>query len=142
MSMSLPRAWAAGGTASEALISQADIMPSLLGVCGITPPESVQGRDLSALMLGNSNVEIPESVYAEGRMGQNDEWRMVVRGYDKAVVAVGPKIGNQVTQLYNLADDPLELRVSGRTVAEGTAVRIGERFGLKLTSVGRGRKSS
>ena len=36
------------------------------------------------------------------------------------------------------ADDPLELRVSGRPVAAGTAVRIGERFGLKVTSVGSG----
>jgi flagellar motor switch protein FliM len=34
------------------------------------------------------------------------------------------------------ADDPLELRVSGRSIATGTAVRIGEQFGLKVTSVG------
>ncbi|HZE99454.1 MAG TPA: FliM/FliN family flagellar motor switch protein [Planctomycetota bacterium] len=39
------------------------------------------------------------------------------------------------------ADEPLELRVSGRTIAEGTAVKIGERFGLRLTSLGRVRPS-
>ena len=32
-------------------------------------------------------------------------------------------------------DEPLELRVSGRTVAEGSAVKIGDRFGLKISSM-------
>lgn len=41
-----------------------------------------------------------------------------------------------VMEFGNPADDPLELRVSGRAVATGTAVRIGERFGLKVTAVG------
>lgn len=31
------------------------------------------------------------------------------------------------------ADEPLELRVGGRTVARGSAVRLGERFGLRLS---------
>jgi flagellar motor switch protein FliM len=35
-------------------------------------------------------------------------------------------------------DDPLELRVSGRLIATGTTVRIGEQFGLKVLSVGGG----
>jgi flagellar motor switch protein FliM len=39
------------------------------------------------------------------------------------------------------ADDPLELRVSGRPVATGTAVRMGERFGLKVISVGGSRSA-
>jgi flagellar motor switch protein FliM len=33
------------------------------------------------------------------------------------------------------ADAPLELRVGGRRVAEGVAVRVGERFGFKVASI-------
>jgi flagellar motor switch protein FliM len=33
------------------------------------------------------------------------------------------------------ADAPLELRVGGRKIAEGAAVRVGERFGLKVVAV-------
>ena len=31
------------------------------------------------------------------------------------------------------ADDPLDLKVSGRTIAEGAAVKIGERFGFRIS---------
>ncbi|HLY73129.1 MAG TPA: FliM/FliN family flagellar motor switch protein [Planctomycetota bacterium] len=41
-----------------------------------------------------------------------------------------------VMEFGRSADDPLELRVSGRPIATGTAVRIGEQFGLKVISVG------
>ncbi|HEV3025934.1 MAG TPA: FliM/FliN family flagellar motor switch protein [Planctomycetota bacterium] len=43
-----------------------------------------------------------------------------------------------VMEFGRSADDPLELRVSGRSIAKGTAVRIGDQFGLKLLSVGGG----
>jgi arylsulfatase A-like enzyme len=88
---------------NDMLVSQADIMPTLLQWCGARIPEPVQGRDLSALIAGRSG-ERPEAVYAEGRLGRKDEWRMLVRGYDKLVVDME---GN-VTHLFNLADDPYE----------------------------------
>jgi flagellar motor switch protein FliM len=50
---------------------------------------------------------------------------------------MGLKAGD-VMEFGRPADDPLELRVSGRPVAAGTAVKIGERFGLKVTAVGGG----
>lgn len=59
-------------------------------------------------------------VLAEKRVGLKD--------------VMGLKCGD-VMEFSRAADDLLELRVSGRTIAEGTAVRIGERFGLKVTSV-------
>jgi arylsulfatase A-like enzyme len=90
--------------ASDLLFSQLDIMPTLLGFCGEPVPEDVQGHDLSALLRGEKS-ERPESLYAEGRIGQKDEWRMFVLGSDKLVInALG-----EVTHLFNLADDPYEL---------------------------------
>ncbi len=91
------------GSQNDILVSQVDIMPTLLKWCGAAIPEAVQGRDLSAL-LGGAAGERPEAVYAEGRLGQKDEWRMLVHGFDKLVVDKN----EDVTYLFNLADDPYE----------------------------------
>jgi arylsulfatase A-like enzyme len=89
---------------NDMLVSQVDIMPTLLKWCGAAIPEPLQGRDLSALIAGRPG-ERPDAVYAEGRLGYKDEWRMLVRGYDKLVV----DLEGTVTHLFNLADDPYEL---------------------------------
>lgn len=89
--------------AGELLISHADVMPTLLAFLGIAQPEGLQGRDLSKLMQSGAG-DVPDSVYAEGRLGLPGEWRMVVRGYDKLVL----RPQEEATRLYNLADDPAE----------------------------------
>jgi flagellar motor switch protein FliN/FliY len=38
----------------------------------------------------------------------------------------------EVMEFPRRAEDPLELRISGRIVAEGAAVKIGDRFGLRI----------
>jgi len=80
------------------LASQVDILPTLLTLCGMEIPEGVQGIDL----FGKTP---PEVGYSEGKLGEEDEWRMMVRGYDKLVAT--PK--GEITHLLNLADDPYEL---------------------------------
>jgi arylsulfatase A-like enzyme len=92
-----------GGSQNDILVSQVDLMPTLLKWCGAGIPDVVQGRDLSALLAGQEG-ERPDAVYAEGRLGQKDEWRMLVHGYDKLVVDKN----EDVTYLFNLADDPYE----------------------------------
>ena len=54
---------------------------------------------------------MPDSVYAEGRLDQPGEWRVLVRGYDKLVLR--PR--EDATRLYNLADDPGK-RTTWRTI--------------------------
>lgn len=93
-----------GGTQNDLLVSQADLMPTLLKWCGVAAPETVQGRDLSGLLEART-ADRPEAIYAEGRLAQKDEWRMLVRGYDKLVA----DLEGNVTHLYNLAEDPYEL---------------------------------
>jgi arylsulfatase A-like enzyme len=80
------------------LASQVDIMPTLLALRGDEIPEGVQGIDL----FGKTSREV---VFAEGKFGTPEEWRVLVRGYDKIVAT--PQGG--VTGLFNLADDPLEM---------------------------------
>ncbi len=92
------------GARSETLVSQVDLMPTLLRWCGASVPQAVQGRDLSSIMAGQT-ADRPDSVYAQGRRAQKDEWRMLVHGYDKLVA----DMEGSVTHLYNLADDPYEM---------------------------------
>lgn len=94
---------------SELLVSQVDLMPTLLGLCGEPGFEGLQGRDLSPLLTGQKG-DRPESVFAEGKIGERDEWRMLVQGLDKLVV----NESGEVTHLYNLASDPYELTNQAR----------------------------
>jgi len=89
--------------ADELLISHVDLLPTLLALLNIAAPDGLQGRDLSSQILRGQG-EMPDSVYAEGRLDQPGEWRMLVRGYDKLVIR--PR--EDATRLYNLADDPGE----------------------------------
>lgn len=91
------------GTRTGALISNVDYAPTLLSLCGIKAQRPMQGVDLAGL-LTRSKGPSPESIFAEGSLGQPDEWRMVVQKRSKLVV------NSQLrpTHLYNLAGDPYE----------------------------------
>jgi flagellar motor switch protein FliM len=54
----------------------------------------------------------------------------------REVLALRP---GEVLEFPRRADDPLELRVAGRAIAEGAAVKIGERFGLRISGMKGGR---
>lgn len=91
------------GERSDLLISNVDVMPTLMALCGAGVPEGRQGRNLSRLLLTGEG-DRPESVWGEGRLGEPGEWRVLVRGFDKAVI----NREGEVTHLYNLAEDPQE----------------------------------
>lgn len=56
------------------------------------------------MLLGKPG-DRPESVFAEGKIGERNEWRMLVLGFDKLVV----DRGGEPAHLFNLASDPYEL---------------------------------
>jgi arylsulfatase A-like enzyme len=122
-----------GGPAqNDMLVSQADIMPTLLTWCGIAIPAAAQGRDLSALLASRAG-ERPDAVYAEGRLGRKDEWRVLVRGYDKLVV----DMEGSVTHLFSLADDPYEMtnlaNVSAQQLKRDSLLAIQRQWMKKLS---------
>lgn len=80
------------------LASQADIMPTLLTLCGMENPEGVQGQTL----FGKTPSEV---VFSEGRLKEPGDWRVMVRGYDKLVATAK----GEIAHLFNLADDPYEM---------------------------------
>ena len=92
------------GTKQDWLFNNVDMAPTLAGMCGVEPPDDAHGEDRSALVLQGEGAK-PESIYVQGRLGTNGEWRMIIRGWDKLVVDRERK----PIHLYNLAQDPLEL---------------------------------
>jgi arylsulfatase A-like enzyme len=90
---------------SGVLASNVDLAPTLLALCGVSPVDSTQGRDLTR--------EQPQSIYGCGQLGTPGEWRMLVRGLDKLVV----DRSQNVTHLYNLGADPLEMENHARDPA-------------------------
>jgi arylsulfatase A-like enzyme len=91
------------GDASDFLISQVDVMPTLLALCGVEIPGGLHGRNLAPALLAGSG-DRPDSIYAEGAVGEADAWRMMVYGWDKLVTTPN----GTPLHLYNLADDELE----------------------------------
>ena len=91
------------GTTMDTLISNVDYAPTLLTLCGVEAQKGMQGVNLASLLTAGRGPS-PESIYAEGGLGQPHEWRMIVRGRYKLVVdsALRP------THLYNLSQDPYE----------------------------------
>jgi arylsulfatase A-like enzyme len=85
------------GRRAGVLASTVDLAPTLLTLCGLSRPESMQGRDLTR--------EQSQSIYSVGRLGTPGEWRMVVRGLDKILM----DRARNVTGLYNLGIDPDEM---------------------------------
>jgi len=89
--------------ANELLVSHVDVLPTLLSIVGVAIPPTVQGRNLAGLLLRGEG-ELPDSLYVEGGLGTREEWRAVVRGFDKIVW----NLREEITGLYNLAEDPRE----------------------------------
>jgi len=91
------------GITIDALISNVDYAPTLLSFCGVDGLKGKQGANLASLLTRGRGPS-PESVYAEGALGQPQEWRMIVRGSYKLVIdsALRP------THLFNLSQDPYE----------------------------------
>jgi arylsulfatase A-like enzyme len=92
------------GAEENRLISNVDFSPTLLSLCGTPLPRGMQGVDHSGAFTGRRG-RAPESVFAEGSLGDKDEWRMIVRGQYKLVVAADLL----PTRLFDLRSDPYEL---------------------------------
>ena len=87
----------------EVLVSNVDYAPTLLSLCGATPPKGAQGINHAPALLGRGRPS-RGAIYAEGAMGQDDEWRMIVSGQHKLVT----RADMRPTHLYDLHADHYE----------------------------------
>lgn len=54
-----------GGRRTQAMFSSVDVMPTLLGLCGVAVPKEVQGHNLSHVATGKNGPPPPDSVYLQ-----------------------------------------------------------------------------
>jgi arylsulfatase A-like enzyme len=85
-------------------VCSVDLAPTLLALSGLMGRGDFHGNDLAGWLVGGEG-ERSESVYCQGRLGAVEEWRMVVRGFDKIVVDRDLAISH----LFNLRQDPYEM---------------------------------
>ncbi|MXY70269.1 MAG: sulfatase [Acidobacteriia bacterium] len=115
----------AAGSEPETLISSVDLMPTLLSLCGMPAPETCAGSDLSGAVTPGGTAPSVDSVYCEGKIlnapelrpGTNSPdarpWRSLVTQRYKLNVRADYSI---VDRLFDLQEDPLELRNLANTV--------------------------
>lgn len=58
-----PRKLGSKGRKLRAPLNAPDIMPTLLGLCGIPEPEGIQGTNYSKLLFGQTSTELPTSAF-------------------------------------------------------------------------------
>lgn len=109
-----------GGLRSRTFFNSVDVMPTLLGLCGIEIPEGLQGTDLSHAALGLPGEE-PDSVYLQilgpgwpNRSKFVGLWRGVrtdrytyARWHDRGGMRVLYDRKMDPLEMVNLVDDPL-----------------------------------
>jgi arylsulfatase A-like enzyme len=98
----------AGISRDDVLVSNVDLAPTLLSLCGLLLPGEAQGKNLAPGFTGQ------EAIFAEGRLRSSGEWRAVVRGLDKLVV----NREMEATHLFNLGQDPMELENLARSAKQ------------------------
>jgi arylsulfatase A-like enzyme len=100
-----PRAVTAGQR-RDWIVSSVDVMPTLLGLCGISAPKAVQGLDLSATFCGHSQCPRQAAFLfnVDRGTGPGADWRGVrTQEWVYACHAQGDWV------MYDLKNDPYEL---------------------------------
>jgi choline-sulfatase len=103
------------GRTTAALVELIDLAPTVLELCGVSPPANLQGRSLAALLREQTTTHrervVAEYADNEEAMVRTDQWKLIYStgarrrtdGY-----ALGPPSGEPSVQLYDLDNDPGE----------------------------------
>jgi len=103
-----------GGRQINAFSYVWDVMPTILELAGISPPEEIQGRQiermrgksLRGLLIGSTKAVYAANDFVGGEM-VNGKW---MRQGNYKAVSVAPPYGSGNWRLYNVVDDPGETR--------------------------------
>jgi len=108
-------------------VQQLDFLPTLLELLGLPAHPSAEGRSLAPLMDGGAIADLPILLQAQGPDGR----RLGVRHGRWKLIADWPKEHDEPVALwlYDLVNDPSELRNQGRARPERTEEMLA---GLRL----------
>ncbi|WP_276256566.1 sulfatase-like hydrolase/transferase [Halomontanus rarus] len=93
-----------GGRRSTSVVNLIDLMPTLLGLCDVAVPGSVQGTDRSAHVRGEEPAS-STATYLEGNLPYDDTWRAIRT--DECMLAIDRTL--TTTHLYDMESDPYQL---------------------------------
>lgn len=100
------------GQRTQAIFSSVDVMPTLLGLAGVAPPQGLAGADLSFVPLGGEG-EAPGSAYLQilgPGWPHRGPWLGYWRGVRTHQYVYARWYGNEVEpMLYDVQADPYEL---------------------------------
>jgi len=91
------------GRRSEALCQLYDVCPTLLGMAGLKPPATVDGRDLGPVIRGEKQDVRDATLHAY------KDIQRAVRTHDAKLIEYLVK-GQRTTQLFDLKNDPWEIK--------------------------------
>ncbi len=109
LAVRLPKA-ARAGVRERQPVAQVDLLPTLLSLASLPPPELREGRDLSSLFLGRGAPAEPPDLVSETRFGKADKSALRI-GPLKLIVNDDPRIYGELEgplELYDLDADPGE----------------------------------
>jgi len=137
-----PQAFGKEGRRSDVLVDAPDIMPTLLSLCGLATPDTVQGRDFSGHLLGRQSMEDDDSAFlsapvsfailrAQGLPAYRGV-RTLRHTYVRSIRGPWMLFDNveDPYQLDNLIDQPsvAELRAELELQLQGWLDRLGDEF--------------
>jgi arylsulfatase A-like enzyme len=124
------------GQRTEALFPHVDFAPTLLSLCGVEPPASMQGSDLANVVLGQSNTG-PDSAFFQifgpyQGDGTVDGWRGV-----RTQKHMYARYRNAPWVLYDLEKDPYQLNnLAGEPSAAGIQSDLEKRLSAWMEKTG------
>ena len=127
------------GIRRRVLLNHVDIAPTTLGLCGIRPPDWMEGTDYSALRIGGPAPSLPDSAYLQSVIptGHADSvdrpWRGVVtqEGWKYVSFEKMPFL------MFNLNEDPLEqVNLAFNTRYRAERKRLQERLAQWIADTG------
>ncbi|MBE81445.1 MAG: hypothetical protein CME21_02680 [Gemmatimonadetes bacterium] len=103
-----------GNTRVQLQVQNVDILPTALDLLGLPIPETIQGRSLKTILEGGSLEQVPaftettqggyqstpQMMYVRARAHRDPPWKLIET----------QSPGNERYELYNLTDDPGEMR--------------------------------
>lgn len=99
---------------AEELAISVDIMPTVLSIIGITEKEKFSGIDLTKIELRTARNAIHGSCYTHNardidKPSANQRWNWIIRNEWKLIMP-DPSEADAVTELYQILDDPKEIK--------------------------------